>query len=54
MKPNFIAASMLMHVTTGGSGYFENVWGWVADHDLDIPAQTEIDIHDARGEDISS
>lgn len=28
---------MLMHVTVSASGYFENVWAWVADHDLDSP-----------------
>jgi hypothetical protein len=26
------AASLMMHITKGGSGYFENVWLWVADH----------------------
>lgn len=31
-----IAASMMMHVTPNAGGYFENVWGWVADHDLDV------------------
>ncbi|KAF4548363.1 Glucan 1,3-beta-glucosidase-like protein 1 [Elsinoe fawcettii] len=29
------AGSMLMHVTDKASGYFENVWLWVADHDID-------------------
>lgn len=24
-----MAASMLMHLTSESSGYFENVWGWV-------------------------
>jgi len=32
------AASMLLHITTNSSGYFENVWAWVADHDLDNQA----------------
>jgi hypothetical protein len=31
-----MAASMMMHVTANASGYFENVWAWVADHDLDV------------------
>ena len=26
-----IAASLLFHVTSSGSGYFENVWVWTAD-----------------------
>ncbi|KAF4152017.1 hypothetical protein CNMCM6069_002746 [Aspergillus lentulus] len=32
-----MGASMLMHITSDASGYFENVWAWVADHDLDSP-----------------
>jgi glucan 1,3-beta-glucosidase len=30
-----MAASLLMHVTSKASGYFQNVWAWVADHDID-------------------
>jgi hypothetical protein len=26
------AASLMMHLTPTGSGYFENMWLWVADH----------------------
>lgn len=59
-----MAASMLMHVTSSASGYFENVWAWVADHDLDNPAnaaasesnegiplnvETDISIYSGRG-----
>lgn len=36
-----MAASMLMHVTSKSSAYFENVWAWVADHDLDNPANAD-------------
>ncbi|KAF6810927.1 glucan 1,3-beta-glucosidase [Colletotrichum plurivorum] len=36
-KKDCIAASMLFHVTSRGSGYFENVWVWTADHDMDVP-----------------
>jgi hypothetical protein len=25
----------LMHVTKTASGYFENMWLWVADHDIE-------------------
>ena len=28
---NCIAASLLLHVSGSGSGYFENIWAWVAD-----------------------
>jgi hypothetical protein len=43
-----IAATTLMHVTSSASGYFENVWVWVADHDLDIPSQDQVSIYAAR------
>ena len=36
-----IAGSVLLHMTSSSSGYLENIWGWVADHDFDSgPAQT--------------
>ncbi|KAI4724637.1 pectin lyase-like protein [Aureobasidium sp. EXF-10728] len=50
-----IAASMLMHITKQSSGYFENVWGWTADHDLDLPVDgntttsTQLDVYAGRG-----
>ncbi|KAK4203357.1 pectate lyase superfamily protein-domain-containing protein [Triangularia verruculosa] len=31
------AGSALMHIKPDASGYFENVWLWVADHDIDDP-----------------
>lgn len=33
--PQCVGAFILLHVTNSGSGYFENVWAWTADHDLD-------------------
>ncbi|PYI31826.1 pectin lyase-like protein [Aspergillus indologenus CBS 114.80] len=59
-----MGAALLMHVTSSASGYFENVWGWVADHDLDsklnaaasestagIPlnVQTDVSVYVGRG-----
>ncbi|KAN0112368.1 glycoside hydrolase family 55 protein [Hyaloscypha variabilis] len=45
-----IAASLLLHVTSGANGYFENVWAWTADHDMDSgTAQTQINIFTGRG-----
>lgn len=32
---NCNGGSLLMHITSQASGYFENVWLWVADHDID-------------------
>lgn len=28
---NCIAVSLMLHVTSQASGYFENVWTWIAD-----------------------
>ncbi|KID60715.1 LysM domain-containing protein, partial [Metarhizium brunneum ARSEF 3297] len=42
-------ASMLFHVTPKANGYFENVWGWVADHDLEDPKNTMVTVAVARG-----
>ncbi|KAJ6781688.1 hypothetical protein PWT90_10859 [Aphanocladium album] len=36
------AASLMMHITPKASGYFENMWLWVADHMIDDP-----DLNDA-------
>ncbi|CZT19452.1 uncharacterized protein RCC_05303 [Ramularia collo-cygni] len=35
------ATMMMMHITPGATGYFENVWAWVADHDLDNPGNAK-------------
>ncbi|KAJ6573845.1 exo-beta-1,3-glucanase, partial [Mycena vulgaris] len=37
------------HVAATGGGYFENVWVWAADHDLDDPGQGRINAYSARG-----
>ncbi|KAJ3396013.1 hypothetical protein HDU92_004316 [Lobulomyces angularis] len=42
-------AFMLLHLTKKSSAYLENIWGWTADHDLDVFAQTQIDIYSGRG-----
>lgn len=44
------AASMLLHLTSE-SCHFENVWAWVADHDLDQApnVDSQIGIYSARG-----
>lgn len=35
------AGYMLMHVTRESSGYFDNIWLWVSDHDLDNDLNAE-------------
>ncbi|KAE8381463.1 pectin lyase fold/virulence factor [Aspergillus bertholletiae] len=44
-----IAASALIHITSKASAYLENVWAWVADHDLDTADEAQIDIFAGRG-----
>lgn len=50
------AASLLLHITEYASGYFDNMWLWVADHMVDDPApsdplndMTQISVYSARG-----
>ncbi|KAL5048229.1 hypothetical protein BDW71DRAFT_205766 [Aspergillus fruticulosus] len=44
-----IAASLLLHLTPTSTPYLENLWVWVADHDLDVITQDQIDVYSARG-----
>ncbi|PWY88961.1 exo-1,3-beta-D-glucanase [Aspergillus heteromorphus CBS 117.55] len=44
-----VAASMILHMTAGSNGYFENMWLWVADHDIDDADNTQITVAVARG-----
>jgi hypothetical protein len=37
IDPSCIAASLLLHLTPSSSAYIENMWAWVADHDIDGP-----------------
>lgn len=52
VNPKCIAGTMLLHLTKFSSAYLENIWSWVADHDIDSNvAQTQIDVYVARGRD---
>jgi len=44
-----ISSFLSMHITKEASAYLENVWVWVADHDLDDPASRQIDVFAGRG-----
>lgn len=45
-----IAAYMSMHITPQSSGLLmENNWLWVADHDMDDPSLTQLNIYAGRG-----
>ncbi|PSN61819.1 pectin lyase-like protein [Corynespora cassiicola Philippines] len=39
------AASLLLHITPSSSGYFENIWAWTADHDIDAKIDPKKDIN---------
>ncbi|OOQ88034.1 LysM domain protein [Penicillium brasilianum] len=43
------AASLLLHITSKASAYLENIWAWVADHDMDLSSQDQINVFSARG-----
>jgi hypothetical protein len=48
--PQCVGAHTLLHIGFTGDGYFENVWAWTADHDLDNRlAQGQISIYTGRG-----
>jgi hypothetical protein len=36
-------------MTPQSSAYLENIWAWVADHDLDLVSQDQIDVYSGRG-----
>ena len=40
---------MQLHITKNSNGYFENVWLWTADHELDQDDHSQIDIYNGRG-----
>ena len=39
---------MLMYLTPKSTAYLENIWAWVADHDMDKESQDQIDIYAGR------
>jgi glucan 1,3-beta-glucosidase len=49
IQTSCIAATMMLHITPNSNGYFENMWAWVADHDIDDAANTQITVAVARG-----
>ncbi len=47
---NCLAAYMSMHISKSAFAlYMENVWLWTADHDVDDPNLTQLDIYTGRG-----
>lgn len=48
VNPDCKAASMLLHLKPKSTAYLENVWAWVADHDLDKSDRPQIDVYVGR------
>ncbi|KAH8927659.1 glycoside hydrolase family 55 protein [Atractiella rhizophila] len=38
-----------LHIRAGASGYFEGLWNWVADHDLEVASQGQMNVLAPRG-----
>ncbi|KAL2752051.1 glycoside hydrolase family 55 protein [Sodiomyces alcalophilus JCM 7366] len=49
IKSECKAASLMVHLTKGSTAYLENVWAWVADHDLDTPDRQQVNVYAGRG-----
>ncbi|KAG8886521.1 hypothetical protein FRB97_003032 [Tulasnella sp. 331] len=47
--PACVAAFIGLHITSKATAYLEGTWVWTADHDLDDPNQTQIDVYAGRG-----
>jgi glucan 1,3-beta-glucosidase len=45
---NCFGAFLLLHVTKTGSIYMENNWGWVSDHQLDLPDRSNLYVFNGR------
>ncbi|KAJ5624893.1 Exo-1-3-beta-D-glucanase [Penicillium lagena] len=48
-KASCIAAFLLLHITEKASAYIENAWMWTADHELDLPDHSQINVYTGRG-----
>lgn len=48
-NPECFGAFMLVHITESASGYFENNWFWVSDHELDLADHEQVNIYNGRG-----
>ncbi|KND92912.1 Glucan 1,3-beta-glucosidase [Tolypocladium ophioglossoides CBS 100239] len=48
-NPKCMGAFMLLHITASATAYLENVWLWVADHELDLGDHNQINIYNGRG-----
>ncbi|KFY22052.1 hypothetical protein V493_06885 [Pseudogymnoascus sp. VKM F-4281 (FW-2241)] len=49
VKPECIAAFLLLHITEKGALNIENCWFWVSDHELDLADHNQINLYNGRG-----
>ncbi|KAH6696865.1 pectate lyase superfamily protein-domain-containing protein [Plectosphaerella plurivora] len=49
VNDNCKAASLMVHLTHDSTAYMENVWAWVADHDLDTSDRKQVNVYVGRG-----
>ncbi|KAG6009923.1 hypothetical protein E4U21_000694 [Claviceps maximensis] len=49
ISPDCVGAAMLLHITPQSNGYFENMWAWVADHDIDDETSSMVTVAAGRG-----
>ena len=47
--PQCAGSFLMLHITQAATAYIENVWLWVADHELDISTHNEVNIYNGRG-----
>jgi glucan 1,3-beta-glucosidase len=47
--PDCAGSFLMLHITQQATAYVENVWLWVADHELDIATHSEVNIFNGRG-----
>lgn len=47
--PECAGSFLMLHITQQATAYVENVWLWVADHELDISMHSEVNIFNGRG-----
>jgi glucan 1,3-beta-glucosidase len=48
-NPECAGSFLMLHITQQATAYVENVWLWVADHELDMPMHSKTNIYNGRG-----
>ncbi|KAL2200805.1 hypothetical protein P885DRAFT_57674 [Corynascus similis CBS 632.67] len=49
INENYLADSLMFHLTPTGSACIKNVWLWTADHDLDSNNMNQVSVYVAGG-----